>query len=78
MDQKVKEIIDIKRANEKVLLSKPNVIGVHVGFKYVKGKRTDEIVIRTFVKKKENVNSKDEVPRTIDGVKTDVIEEKEV
>lgn len=78
MDQKVKELIDIKRANEKVLLNKPNVIGVDVGFKYVKGKRTDEIVIRTFVKKKENVNSKDEVPRTIDGVKTDVIEEKEV
>ncbi|PFV80069.1 hypothetical protein COL05_15810 [Bacillus sp. AFS059628] len=78
MDQKVKELIDIKRANENVLLSKPNVIGVDVGFKYVEGKRTDEITIRTFVKKKENVNPEDEVPRTIDGVKTDVIEEKEV
>ncbi|MEM5603409.1 hypothetical protein AAHB61_29840 [Bacillus cereus] len=53
MDQKVKELIDIKRANEKVLLSKPNVIGVDVGFKYVKGKRTDEIVIRTFVKRRK-------------------------
>ncbi|ASZ69454.1 hypothetical protein [Bacillus cereus] len=78
MDQRIKELLDIKEANEDTLLNKSNVIGVDVGFKYVEGKRTDEIAIRTFVKKKENVNPEDEVPRTIDGVKTDVIEEKEV
>ncbi|WP_418027939.1 hypothetical protein [Paenibacillus sp. JJ1722] len=78
MDQKLKELLDVKRANESVLLSKPNVIGVDVGFKHVGGERTDEIAIRVFVKKKENVKPNDEVPKTINGIKTDVIEEEEV
>ncbi|MEB3057362.1 hypothetical protein [Bacillus pseudomycoides] len=78
MDKKVKKLLDIKEANENVLLNKPNVIGVDVGFKYVEGKRTDEIAIRTFVTKKENVGPEHEIPRTIEGVKTDVIEEKKV
>ena len=57
MDEKVRKLLDIKEANENALLNKPNVIGVDVGFKYVGGKRTDEIAIRTFVKKKEDVDS---------------------
>ncbi|WP_257152064.1 S1 family peptidase [Bacillus wiedmannii] len=61
-----------------MLLNKPNVVGIDVGFKYVGGRRTDELAIRTFVKKKEDVDSEHEIPHKIDGIKTDVIEEEKV
>jgi len=69
------EIIKQKQAAEVELLKLEGITGVDVGFKYEKGKRTDEIAIRVLVRqKKKNVTSKQMVPAEINGIKTDVIE----
>jgi len=79
MDQKkIETLLKIKEANEPLLMSKPNVVGVDVGFKYVGGKQTGEVAIRVFVKKKMDVAQKDAIPGTLQGEKTDVIEEEKV
>lgn len=69
------EIVGIKQGVEQKLLDQPGVTGVDVGFKYVAGKRTDEIAIRLLVgKKKDDIPADQKLPEQIDGVKTDVIE----
>jgi len=79
MDQKkVENLLKVKEANEKMLLNKPNVVGVDVGYKYVGGKRTDEIATRVFVKKKMTVAQNDAIPDSLNGEVTDVIEEERV
>lgn len=73
----MERIKQIKRGHEKELLTKENVVGVAIGFKYIGGKKTNELaVIIDVVKKvaKNNLAKKDLVPRKIDGVKTDVVE----
>lgn len=73
------EIRPIKRVEESKLLKLSGVTGIDVGYKYVKGKKTDELAIRVYVeeKKAEKDVPKDEViPKTIEGVKTDVIQRK--
>jgi hypothetical protein len=69
------EVIEIKNAAEADLLQRPGVTGVDVGYKYVGGKKTDEIAIRVQVKKKtDDIDPKDRIPAEINGVKTDVIQ----
>jgi hypothetical protein len=73
----VPQITGVKKSAEPELLHRPGVTAVDVGYKYVKGRRTDKVAIRVFVeKKKKNVSKKEKIPETIDGVKTDVIERK--
>src|SRR6266446_3179742 len=73
----VPQIVQLKESAEEKLLKQPGVTGVDVGYKYVDGKRTDEIAIRVLVEKKKKTVSKEEkIPESIDGVKTDVIERK--
>jgi hypothetical protein len=50
---------------------------VDVGFKYIGGHRTEEVAIRIFVRKKQDVPGADAIPSVIEGVKTDVIEQSE-
>ncbi|PFZ89263.1 hypothetical protein [Bacillus wiedmannii] len=78
MNSKINELLNIKELHAEKILAKPNVIGVDVGFKYVGGRRTGDIVIRAFVKKKENVSPENAVSQNIDGIPTDVIEEDSV
>ena len=67
--------IQAKAGAETDLLKLPGVTAVDVGYKYVNGKRTDQIAVRVHVaKKKKNVDKKDMIPAEINGVKTDVIE----
>ncbi|MEP3839139.1 MAG: hypothetical protein ABJM36_15960 [Algibacter sp.] len=69
------EIIREKQSAEAALFKLKGVTGVDVGYKYTNGKRTDEITIRVHVKqKKKTVASKEKIPTTINGIKTDVIE----
>ncbi|XMO86398.1 hypothetical protein AAFN75_16550 [Algibacter sp. AS12] len=69
------DIIKEKQSAEAALFKLKGVTGVDVGYKYTDGKRTDEITIRVHVKqKKKTVASKDKIPTTINGIKTDVIE----
>ncbi len=70
-----------KEKFEGVLLGKPNVVGVGVAKKRVGGKETDEPCVVVFVEKKvpnSQLRKKDQVPETVGGVKTDVIETGEI
>ncbi|MFT4552950.1 MAG: hypothetical protein ACI9S8_001582 [Chlamydiales bacterium] len=71
----VHRALEVKSSHESELFSKANVIGVDVGFKYVSGERTNEVAIRIFVSKKEEVETSNFLPRSLDGIKTDVIME---
>lgn len=68
------EIRRIKAEVEAELLKLPGVTGVDVGYKYVKGKKTNVLAIRVLVKEKKDVSEEEAVPREIRGVPTDVIE----
>jgi hypothetical protein len=71
----LEDVIRQKEAAERALMKLKGVSGVDVGFKYVAGKRTDEVTIRVLVKeKKANVAPDERVPAEINGIKTDVIE----
>lgn len=73
----IQRLKQIKKKYEKELFAKENVVGVAIGFKYVGGKKTDELsVIIDVVKKvaKNDLAKKDLVPKKLDGVKTDVFE----
>ena len=73
--ESVEKIAEIKARVEDELLQRPGVTGVDVGYKYVGGKKTDEIAIRVHVeKKKKTVPEKERIPEEIEGVKTDVLE----
>lgn len=58
-------------------MGKPGVTGVDMGFKYVNGRRTDQIVLRVHVKDKRPVsdlNGNEVIPGVYRGVPVDVIE----
>lgn len=71
----LEEIKTLKQSIEAELLKRPGVTGVDIGYKYVNGESTDEIVIRVYVaRKQKTVSSYEAIPREIQGFKTDVIE----
>jgi hypothetical protein len=70
----IDDITRVKRAAEAELLARPGVSGVDVGYKYVGGERTDEIVVRVYVEQKRDVPAEERIPESIDGVRTDVRE----
>lgn len=75
MTTKLDLIVKKKKAQQEALLKLPGITGVDVGYKYVKGKRTNDIAIRVMVaKKKKTVPPNEQIPAEIDGIKTDVIE----
>ncbi|ULA58113.1 MAG: hypothetical protein LZF60_20163 [Nitrospira sp.] len=74
MAQDIERVRQIKTAAEDDLLSRPGVTGVDVGYKFVNGQKTDEIVIRIHVADKKEVPPDQKIPDTIQGVKTDVIQ----
>lgn len=73
------EIRPIKQAREADLLKRPGVTGVDIGYKYVGGEKTDVRAIRVYVAEKKDpkdVPKDDMIPKTMKGVKTDVIQRK--
>ena len=71
------EIKAVKRANERMLLSKPNVVGVGIGYRIAHGQQTDTVAIVVMVSRKLPANQlkPDElIPATIEGVPVDVQE----
>ena len=68
------EIRRIKDEVEEELLKLPNVIGVGIGHKWVKGKKTDVIAIQVLVTVKKDVPKESAVPKEIQDVPTDVIQ----
>lgn len=53
MAQDIERVRRIKAAAEDDLLSRPGVTAVDVGYKFVNGRKTDEIVIRIHVAEKK-------------------------
>lgn len=79
MDQKkVNKAVEVQTKNMEMLMNLPNVVGTDVGFKYINNQITEEIAIRVFVRKKKDVVNEEMVPETLEGILTDVIEEKEI
>lgn len=73
------EIRPIKQDGEADLLKQAGVTGVDIGYKYVGGKKIDELSIRVYVEEKKaekDVPANERIPQTIKGVKTDVIQRK--
>ena len=70
-----RHLIAAKESVEHDILKRSGVTGVAVGYKYVGGKRTDQVAIQVFVqKKKKEVTKAEAVPKQIEGYPTDVIE----
>ncbi|MEE9150250.1 MAG: hypothetical protein V3U20_00250 [Thermoplasmata archaeon] len=75
---------DVKRVKKKYdaeLMKKTGVTGCAIGYKYVDDKRTGELCIVCYVKEKkpeEKLKKKDIIPKTIEGVKIDVVESGEL
>ncbi len=66
--------VQAKESVEEDFLKRPGVTGVAVGYKYVKGRRTSQISIQVFVRKKKDVPKAQMIPADVHGIPTDVIE----
>ncbi len=75
------KVEEVKGENEELLFTLPNVVGVGIGLKEVKGKETKEIVVSAYVEKKlsrdklganELVPDSFSIPQTSEIIKTDV------
>jgi hypothetical protein len=67
----------VKRAHEKMLLTKPNVVGVGIGFRIQGGQQTGHIGIVVMVNKKlpaSQLKPTEMIPLEIEGVPVDVQE----
>ena len=72
----VQDISALRQKSQKDMFKKANVIGVGVGFKETKGKKTEELALKVLVRQKtpiSELSSKDLIPKEMDGVRTDVL-----
>ena len=65
MAHSLDEIRRIKDAAAAELMGRPGVTGVDVGYKYVGGQRTDEVVICVHVEEKKDVPAAERITATI-------------
>lgn len=80
-EEQLQSVIAVQEKNEASLFNLSNVNAVGAGFKHTTNKATDKLCIQVFVKKKlskSKLDSADMVPKTIDGIKTDVVEVGEI
>ncbi len=73
----MRQLISVKERHERYLLGKRNVTGVGIGFKKVKGRKTNELSIVVLVEKKlpeTALKDEDIIEKELDGVPTDVQE----
>jgi hypothetical protein len=69
------EILRVKEKVESELLKKPGVKAVGMGNKLVNNKKTNELAIRVYVERKlKDLPEDQQIPTSISGIKTDVIE----
>ncbi len=75
------QMLKARKKNERNILTKANVLGMGVGLKETEGKLTEEPAIVVLVRNKIPVQvlpKQDIIPKTIDGIKSDVKEVGEV
>ncbi len=73
----MEEVRRVKAEYEEELMKKAGVVGVAIGYKYVDGKKTTQLCIICYVTKKRaasELNERDVIPETIEGVPIDVME----
>ena len=73
----INEVKQTKTLHQSSLLTKPNVVGVGVGFKESQGKTTDEICVKVLVEKKlapAALKADALIPKALDNIRTDVIQ----
>ncbi len=71
------QLISVKERHERYLLGKANMTGVGIGFRKVKGRKTNELSIIVLVEKKlpeTQLKDEDLVEKELDGIPTDVQE----
>ena len=69
------EISRVKAQHEEDLLKLPNVTGVYTDYKTTGGQRTDRLSIVVTVRQKKDVPKTQTIPKEINGIPTDVVEE---
>jgi hypothetical protein len=77
MTHEVARVSKVKEAVAESLMARPNVTGVGVGYRFVGGRRTDQVCLRVYVRKKlpkSELRPEELLPESIDGVPVDVIE----
>ena len=75
------EAKSIREKYEKMLMRKKGVVGCAVGYKYVEGRKTDQVCIICYVIDKIPENQIDEadlIPPMIEGIPVDVVESGEM
>lgn len=70
------QVKSAKDSHKEEILQRPNVVGVGIGYKEVRGRQTEELVIKALVRQKVPVAGLPPqaiIPQRIDGVPTDVV-----
>ncbi len=71
------DVTHVKETHKEAILSKPNVVGVGIGYKVIRGRRTDELCTVVLVRQKipkAGLDPEALVAPYIDGVATDVVQ----
>lgn len=71
------DVTHVKETHKEAILSKPNVVGVGIGYKVIRGRRTDELCTVVLVRQKipkAGLDPEALVAPEIDGVATDVVQ----
>lgn len=77
----LEEVRRVKAEYERELMRKPGVVGVAIGYKLIRGKKSDQLCIICYVIKKKRMGELEEhdiIPEEIEGVPVDVIESGQV
>ncbi|MFW9910792.1 MAG: hypothetical protein ACFFEF_19730 [Candidatus Thorarchaeota archaeon] len=77
----LEEVRRVKAEYERELMRKPGVVGIAIGYKLIRGKKTDQLCIICYVVKKKRIGEleeRDVIPEEIEGVPVDVIESGQV
>ena len=77
----VERVKEIKAKYEQELLSKPNVVGLGIGYREVEGQMTDQVGLIVMVRRKvprAQLAPQEVIPAQIEGIPTDVREVGEV
>jgi hypothetical protein len=74
-------ILAVKQVYEDELLSKPNVVGVAIGYSQTGGQTTDKLALVVMVTNKvpqTTLNPEDQIPISLEGIPIDVQEVGEI
>lgn len=77
----MEEVRRVKERHEAELMQKAGVVGCSIGYKHIRGEKTDEPCIVCYVIEKKpegRLRREDIIPKRIEGILTDVVESGEI